>query len=362
MILPFKFLRKRIKRSFTSSHLKDQLAFLFVLLFVILALHTVAMMTLERMPFIDALWLTLTTATTVGYGDLSAKTASGRIATIVLMYIAGIAIVAQVAGLYFELRRERYERMMKGDWRWHMKDHIVFLGVPEDGAEEYFVQGLTQLRLSGSDRATAPIVLVTRAFSSGLPERLRLLDVVHVNRSISDPDFVSASSLLHASVVVVMATNRADPLFDSINFELVDRLRSLGFNGCLIVEAVQDGNRARLKKAGASHVLRPIRTYPELLMRSILAPGSEQIIEELFSSLGEECIRYDVRTQKTWSTIVHTLTVSDVGVPIAYECLQGNVFTNPPPQNQIETQALFVLVRNGNIKETRFVANLLTSA
>jgi voltage-gated potassium channel len=42
-------------------------------------------MALERLPLLDALYLTVTTVSTVGYGDVVAKTDSGRLFTIVLI-------------------------------------------------------------------------------------------------------------------------------------------------------------------------------------------------------------------------------------------------------------------------------------
>ncbi len=47
--------------------------------------HTLAMMAFEELALGDAVWLTATTMTTVGYGDLSASTAAGRWSTVILV-------------------------------------------------------------------------------------------------------------------------------------------------------------------------------------------------------------------------------------------------------------------------------------
>ena len=51
-------------------------------------------------------------------------------------------------------------------------------------------------------------------------------------------------------------------------------------------------------------MLRPVRTYPEILIRTILAPGSEAIIETLFNSVGEECIRFDLAIEMSWLDVI----------------------------------------------------------
>jgi len=75
----------------------------FMLMGLILA-HAIAMVYLEDMNFNDALWLSMTTATTVGYGDFSASSWQGRLATAIFLYAFAISLLAQLAGEFFDYR------------------------------------------------------------------------------------------------------------------------------------------------------------------------------------------------------------------------------------------------------------------
>jgi len=95
----------RLLRSLSDASVKRQLLQLVLALVLLLLAHTLAMRYFEGLDWEDAVWLTMTTVTTVGYGDYSAITTLGRLASIILLYGAGIAILAQVVGLYFEFRQ-----------------------------------------------------------------------------------------------------------------------------------------------------------------------------------------------------------------------------------------------------------------
>lgn len=56
---------------------------------------SIGMMYFEKMSFLDALWWSFVTATTVGYGDLSPVTAAGRIIAAILM-IVGIGLISSL--------------------------------------------------------------------------------------------------------------------------------------------------------------------------------------------------------------------------------------------------------------------------
>ncbi len=56
----------------------------------------------------------MVTMTTVGYGDVYAQTAMGRLSTTVLIYFAGITLLAQIASNYIDFRIERRQKMLNG--------------------------------------------------------------------------------------------------------------------------------------------------------------------------------------------------------------------------------------------------------
>lgn len=362
MNLIFKFTSKksvRLLRSLSDSSVKRQLVRLALALVLLLLAHTLAMRYIEGLNWEDAIWLTMTTVTTVGYGEYSATTVWGRTATIVLLYGAGIAVLAQVAALYFEYRQGRRARILNGNWSWEMDDHLVFINSPQEGAERYFQQLVTQLRRSSLAVGQKPALIVTTHFAHGIPQSLRAMDVAHVNQHITDTTAIARSSLAQAAIIAVLCPDANDPLSDSVNFDIVSRVREANPNALLITEAVADDNRQRLLQVGADHVVRPIRSYPELLVRTILAPGTEQVIEDLFNSDGEECVRYAVNVKGRWGKIAAKLIENDIGIPLAFIDQTGKVVSNAPPNDEIEATTLYVVVRDGNLKSAEVVRQQL---
>ncbi|MEL6219713.1 MAG: potassium channel family protein [Pseudomonadota bacterium] len=327
----------------TQDMLRKMLDLLGVLI-AIMGLHAVAMVVIEGMSFGDALWLTVTSATTVGYGDLSAETVAGRIITTVLIYVAGIALLAQVAGLWFEYRQERRRRMITGYWNWTMDSHIVFLNVPADADTRYFEAVVNSIRASSGPRAEAPILLVDEKFPNGLPDSLSDLGVVHVSLPLTDPKAFEHACASLAETIVVMSSDRADAMSDSVAFDLVDRLRAANGDAWIIAEVVDDDHRARIQRAGANAVMRPVRGYPEMMARAILSHRSEHVMETLFNSRGEECVRLEMHATGAWRDLAMRFLQADAGCPVAYEQADGTVVTNPDAGEEIVAVAIFALV------------------
>jgi hypothetical protein len=161
-------------------------------LVVVLSLHTTAMMLFEGLIFMDALWLTMTTVTTVGYGDFSAETWPGRLSTVLLIYFGGVFVLFEAAATSFEYREARRRRMITGRWRWNMRDHILLLNVPAECPTAYLIRLICDLRASHR-YGDLPVLIVTRRFKEGLPEALHELGVVHYRGNADNPAVLEAA-------------------------------------------------------------------------------------------------------------------------------------------------------------------------
>lgn len=241
-----------------------------------------------------------------------------------------------------------------------MQDHIVFLNCPAENGLDYFEQAVSQMRQSTLQRAQKPVIIVSDRLEDGLSQDLRELDVVHVSRSAHDPRIFEDASIERADTVVVLSQDMHDKVSDSLNFDLVHKFRERGVQATIIAEVLGHENRDRIRSAGADHVIRPIRSYPELLVRTILAPGTEQFIEDLFDVAGEECVRYNVELKASWGDVAAKMIKQDIGTPLACLSRDDVVTSSIKPQETIDAKAFFVLVREGNIKSDKQVRELLS--
>lgn len=349
---------------------RDQMAnfklvrLLSILLFLIV-INSLAMVYFEDMQLGDALWLSITTATTVGYGDLSAASWQGRIITAVCMYIFAISLLAQLAAEFFEYRIQIRDNKKTGNWVWeNMKNHLVIINTPDQNTDVYMERLIGQVRLTPGI-GDLPIQILTRKYPDGLPKIISKHRVVHYNGVSEDDESLQAVNIKEAKIIVVLAKNSSSPLSDSLTFDVLSRIAEIGTNALIAVECAIDSNRNRLKRSGASILIRPIRAYPELLVRSISEPGTEAVMENLFTHDGDHMHRVNSPFKELkWRDIVLSCVENDFGLPLAYIDETG-VYSNPAPDQRCSGHAIISLVREDQyIDESLFSQSLaaLTSS
>lgn len=345
------FFAKRRRKRWIKSYYQDydtgrNLKRSALYLSAIFLLHVLAMMALEGIAADDAIWLTATTIVTVGYGDYAAQTPLGRLATITLIYVGGIFVLFHSAADYFEFRAQRREKMARGRWRWCMHDHILLINSPSFNPLRYFVRLVEEIRHNECFEKT-PVQILTSRFDQGLPSVLRELGVVHYHDSAHNPEALLAVNADRAKAIVILAKEEADERSDGYSFDILHRLSELGTTATILVEAVSPNNEQRLREAGADIVVRPIRFYPEIIVRAMIAPGIEQILMNMFTIQGDECKRFDLDlVGRPWSEISRLLLEHDIGTGLGFLPRDSDhVHCNPRPEMEVNARALFVLVR-----------------
>jgi voltage-gated potassium channel len=314
-------------------------------LLVLVLLHMLAMMAFEDMSAWSALWLTMTTLSTVGYGDVSAATAPGQLSTMLLMFVGGITLMTLLISDYVDFRMARNERIRTGYWDWNMAEHILIINAPQFNREAYFERLVGQIRESGDEYRTVPIMLLNDDFGEGLPESLRRLGVVHITGLASRPDDLLRAGVDRARHIIVLARDEYSTDSDSYSFDVCYRLFERHLGPRVIAECVDDSNRPRLKDMHIKSVLRPIRSYPEIIVRAMVAPGVELIIEDMFTHANDHAVRYPIWLEgERWADVVNAIVQKSLGTPLAYVAKDGEVFTHPDGDDRVHAQSLIILV------------------
>ncbi len=313
---------------------------------VIVGAHVVAMMRFEGLAADDALWLTVTTLTTVGYGDLSAESWQGRLATTGLLYVGGIFVVAKFAGDFFEFRAARRIAMKTGEWDFaELDEHIILIGSRRN--RTFFFSRLVDEFRRDPQSAGREILIVSDDFPDGLPAALENARVRFVRGRGNDPDVLRRAGIDGAHIVVLLAWDVDDVASDGATFDVLHRLRERNREARVVCECLDDANRARLVAAGATVTVRPLRTYPEMIVGAILHPGTSEILENLFTGAGERIERHEQRETRPWSAVIEDYLQDGRGLPLGYRRAgDGTIVTLPDPKAAIDGDAIYVLTRD----------------
>lgn len=307
-------------------------------------LHAGAMMWLEGMGLSDALWVTFVTAFTIGYGDVSAKTDAGRTATVVLMGVGTIFVAAALASLVFDRMAERRARKIAGKWRWKLKDHLLIVSTTGSETPRYLASLVRQIR--GDEHfADRQIAIMTTGFVDGLPETLHALGCVYLNGDGDTVEEIALGCVAEANTIVVLGESR-QPKADAFVYDVTRRIRDAGFKGRIVAEVADDANRARMCCGETDSCVRPVRGYPEILARALVAPGAERVIEDLSTIGGAECETIRIDYAGPWSELCLAFLNADIGMPIGLRESSGAVRTAPRGSESVDTDEVYVVTRD----------------
>ena len=257
--------RRRFDRRFaaTSSPVIALATLFGMLLYGVVGTYTLRGQFTDVSTPLDALYFTVDTATTIGFGDVHATSSSSRLFVLSLV-VLGPSVVAATVGVVveplFRSRRANGPESMTDITIDRLDDHVVVLGRG---------QGVLATALSG-DREDADFVVVVPEGDE--PTDLDGSDVPVLAGSLTDDETLDRAGVDRARAVVVATGD------DATTALAVLGVREAAPDVRVVAAARDETAVAKLERAGADAVVGPA-SVGDLLVASALDDGTDHVVD-----------------------------------------------------------------------------------
>jgi voltage-gated potassium channel len=307
-----------------------------------LAIGTVGFTVIDHYPPFDAFYMTLTTMTTVGYGEIHPLSHAGRIFNSFLI-IFGVSTILIAIGtmtqsiieLEFggEINKRRNKRMID-----NLKDHFIICGfgrVGRGAAEEL-------------GRAGVPFVVVD--INPERVERAMLAGMLAAAADSTRDETLRQVGIERARGLVAALATDADNLFVLLS------AKGLNPNLYVATRAAEEGAEAKMRRAGANAVFAPYAITGHRLAQSLLRPHVVQFLDfttnDIDKDIAIEQVCVDERSEMVSKTMKDMQLGRNLGVIVlAIRHRDGQMVFNPQADTPINGgDFLIVMGRQQNLR------------
>jgi voltage-gated potassium channel len=253
---------------------KDNLHKVGIMIFVLVFLASIMFWYFEeRTGFADAVWWSLVTVTTVGYGDISPVSLGGRIVGIILM-ITGIGLLgiltATIASLFIEDQFLENKGMKSAT----VSGHFVICGWNYTGLDI-----IAELRADKKSMKT-PIVLISQLNEKPLDDPNLTFIKGEINADVLKKANVGQafSAILLSDDNIDVHVRDAKTILDTLT------IKSLYPDLYVCVELIESKNITHCELAKADEIIVVGEISTNLLVQSVLDHGVTHLISELVSN------------------------------------------------------------------------------
>ena len=316
-----------------------------LLLLVLIAAAVAGFTVLEDIDLFEALWMTVTTILTVGYGDLVPETRGGRAFAMVLVPVCIVLFtyfMGQIIGIMVELNistQKRSRRMEKKIKR--MSRHIIICGF----------NPMTQTVIDKMLLEKKDFVLIEP--DENIAESL----IDSHNLVIGDPcddDVLLRAGIERAEGLV---TSRSDA--ENVLIAITAR----GLNpGILITSSAEKlESEPKLRKAGADRVINPERIGGTRMALSVLKPAAVDYMDRVLTSGSEDYRIEEIFLSENSALVGRTIKDAEIrsrfDISVMAVKREGQIFTSRLADMLLtENDKMIVFGKDDNLKVFRETA------
>ncbi|UCF56697.1 MAG: potassium channel protein [Deltaproteobacteria bacterium] len=309
------------------------------ILVIILLIGSVGYMLIERWDFLESLYMTVITITTVGFGEVAEVSKAGRIFTIFIIFF-GIGIIAYILGMVAQAMVELQVRSIIGRRKLGLrirsiKNHYIICGFGRIG--KIITRELKVNRI--------PMVVIDN--DSEERQAFEDEDIPYITDDATSEDALLEAGIERAKGLVSVVASDADNLFITMS------ARTLNPGLFILARAAEEHTEKKLLRAGANKVFMPYLIGGQKMAHSITKPAVTDFLEftvhtkDMGLEMGELVV--SEKSRLNGAALIDSGIRQEMDVIIvAIRTREGEMKFNPSSQTRIEAGDTLISLGKSN--------------
>jgi len=295
---------------------------------------------LEDYSWLEAIYMTIITVTTVGFGEVRPLSSAGRVFTMVLM-LSGVGTILYLLTTLTQLVVEGKLRQIMGRRSLEkairsLKDHYIVCGYGRIGA-------LVTEMIIGADRE---VVVIDN--SEEATRRLESEGIHYVLGSATEDESLLAAGVERARGLIATVSSDAD------NVYIVLTAKDMRPDLFIIARATEPGSERKLRHAGADKVVSPYFIGARRIAQAVIRPSVADFIDLTFHSTTEQPLRMEELAVGPHAELAG-VSLKDSGIRqkldlivLAVKKSDGSMRFNPPADTVVEVGDTLIAMGPGS--------------
>jgi voltage-gated potassium channel len=322
-------------------HILKKLLLPLLMLVLLTFIGTAGYMILEQYTFLEAIYMTVITVASIGYGEVKPLSDNGRIFTILLIiFNLGILtlFITMITRFFVDGDFIRQYKLYKmHNTIKHLHNHVIICGYGRNGREAAHVLNSNRI----------PFVVVEEKELENENE----FDLMHYMKgNATNDDTLMEAGLDKARALIITLPSDADNLF------VVLTAKQYNPNIKIISRASKDSSVSKLKVAGATNVIMPDKLGGAHMATMLMNPDVMELIS-LLSLRNNESFRVLELEVNKQSSLGQTDIWKNTGCTVLGIKNQKDYLLNPPPGHIIFKGDRIIIM--GSDEQIEKVRNLI---
>lgn len=225
----------------------------------------------------DALWYSVISMTTIGYGDFYASSTGARVGTVIFIVVLGLGTFTVLLGMAIDGLTEYAARRRRGMNDVATREHVLIVNVPSESRLRQLVDELK----SDPNYRSSDIVVISDHLDE-LP--LRDEHVLFVRGSVLERETYERANIGDAVMAIVLATSYDEVTSDAVVASAIAVMDSLNDDIHIVAECVNAKHRQLFDSVRCDSIVYSMGISGNLLVQEAQDPGIAQLIEVVTSN------------------------------------------------------------------------------